>query len=70
MTLSIDGFIVTGSPEEIYNFIKLYKDKQNTFNYAPLYTVQPSTFPNIDPNKWTVTCECNNKKDTDNYEVK
>nr|DAE33247.1 MAG TPA: Sigma factor regulator C-terminal [virus sp. ctrcb4] len=42
MTLQIDGFIVTGTPDEVNTFIKLYQVKQYTIvNYQqpiiPLY---------------------------------
>ena len=42
MTLLIDGYTITGTPEEINAFIKIYK-KEDTgmkINYPP-YVIQP-----------------------------
>lgn len=57
MTLTIDRFIVTSTPEEIDTFIKLYKCTQNTFTNIPLYTIQPLYYTDFSPRKWTTSCE-------------
>lgn len=53
MTLTIDNFTITGSPEEIDAFIKLYRCKPWTINTPSIY---PYNTPLSDPSKWTVTC--------------
>lgn len=57
MTLQIDGFTVTGTPEEINTFIKLYQVKQYTI-VNPQQPIIPLYYsPNIDTKKWVVTCK-------------
>ncbi len=72
MTLTIDGFVVTGTPEEIDSFLKLYKSTSYTYTNIPPYIIQPlyhQTPDYMDPKKWVVTCEeggsisCSNIKD-------
>lgn len=41
MTLTIDGFVITSTPEEIDTFIKLYKSTSYTYTNIPPYTIQP-----------------------------
>lgn len=63
MTLTIDGFVITGTPEEIDTFIKLYKSTSYTYTNIPPYTIQPIYYQTpdfIDPKKWEVTCKANN----------
>lgn len=60
MTLTIDGFIVTGTPEEIDSFIKLYKSSSYTCTNIPSYIIQPLYYRNasdIDPKKWEITLQ-------------
>ncbi len=55
MTLQIDGFIVTGTPDEVNTFIKLYQVKQYTIvNYQqPIIPLYYS--PDTDIKKWEIT---------------
>lgn len=57
MTLQIDGFIVTGTPDEVNTFIKLYQVKQYTIvNYQqPIIPLYYS--PDTDIKKWEITCK-------------
>lgn len=42
MTLLIDGYTITGTPEEISTFIKIYKQKDTNTNIShPSYVIQP-----------------------------
>lgn len=46
MTLLIDGYTITGTPEEINTFIKIYKQKDaNTNIGCPPYTGNPYAQP-------------------------
>lgn len=56
MTLTIDGFVVTGTPEEIDTFIKLYQTKSQPITNIPPYIIQP-LYQTVDPipNGWTIT---------------
>lgn len=55
MTLQIDGFIVTGTPDEVNTFIKLYQVKQ----YTIVNSQQPIIYysPDTDIKKWEITCK-------------
>lgn len=55
MTLQIDGFIVTGTPDEVNTFIKLYQVKQYTIvNFQqPIIPLYYS--PDTDIKKWEIT---------------
>jgi hypothetical protein len=63
MTLTIDGFVVTGTPEEIDTFIKLYQTKSQPITNIPPYIIQP-LYQTVDPvpNDWTITCSDENKE--------
>lgn len=50
MTLLIDGYTITGTPEEISTFIKIYKQKDTDTNInigCPPYTGNPYTQPTL-----------------------
>lgn len=64
MTITINDFVITGTPEEIDTFIKLHRQETNTIT-STFYTTRPSVYTGsdfyegIDPNKWTRTCNEN-----------
>ena len=48
MTLLIDGYTITGTPEEISTFIKIYKQKDTNINIGyPPYTGNPYAQPTL-----------------------
>lgn len=48
MTLLIDGYTITGTPEEINTFIKIYKQKDTNINIGcTTYTRNPYEQPTI-----------------------
>lgn len=48
MTLLINGYTITGTPEEISTFIKIYKQKDTNINIGcPPYTGNPYTQPTL-----------------------
>lgn len=64
MTLTIDGFTVTGSPNELDTFIKLYRNTQNVVANIP-YTIGPLDYPFFTSGKWEVTFENSNSVSND-----